>query len=68
MCDGEGRAPFRKRFQALRHRVKLTYEAIMRGVTPDQVIAALVNEARADLRGGKRAAKTEESGRLFRRS
>ena len=54
--------------QALRHRVKLTYEAIMRGVTPDQVIAALVNEARADLRGGKRTAKTEESGRLFRRS
>ena len=54
--------------QALRHRVKLTYEAIMRGVTPDQVIAALVNEARADLHGGKRAAKTEESGRLFRRS
>ena len=58
---------------ALRHRVKLTYDALMRGRTPDQVITALIGELRAE-RGSKRtkAAKTEGAEipdrRLFRRS
>ncbi len=62
---------------ALRHRVKLTYDAIMRGRTPDEVIAALIDEQRGKLNGGRRTknekaertdnAETPER-RLFRRS
>ena len=57
----------------LRHRVKLTYEAVMLRRTPDQVISALIAELRA-ARNGKQAKKvrTEAAdrpdGRLFRRS
>lgn len=58
---------------ALRHRVKLTYDAVMRGRTPDEVITALIGELRAE-REGKRTtvAKTEgvkpPDRRLFKRS
>ncbi|MBR5680010.1 MAG: hypothetical protein IKX19_05090, partial [Clostridia bacterium] len=56
---------------ALRHRVKLTYEAIMRGRAPDEVISALIEEQRGRLNGGRqvKAEKTENAEkRLFRRS
>ena len=57
----------------LRHRVKLTYEAVMLRRTPDQVISALVEEVRAARMGKQaKAVRTEAADRpdrrLFRRS
>ena len=48
----------------LRHRVKLTYDSIMRGRTPDEVIRALIDELR-----GKRpkTGKTEDAEKQNRR-
>ncbi|MBQ3860381.1 MAG: MoxR family ATPase, partial [Clostridia bacterium] len=48
----------------LRHRVKLTYDSIMRGRTPDEVIRALIDE----LRGRRpKTGKTEDAEKQNRR-
>ena len=48
----------------LRHRVKLTYDSIMRGRTPDEVIRALIDE----LRGRRpKTEKTEDAEKQNRR-
>ena len=52
----------------LRHRIKLTYDAVMSGHTPDEVIRALIAEARGGNRTKTENAEAPDSRRFFRRT